>query len=64
MYDNLSPKFVRMPFNFVAHGEMGAGGGCQAGLVGWCRGDCDFHHIFGSPWLSIASPYIYIYIYI
>jgi hypothetical protein len=48
MHVNQSPKFVRMPFNFVAHANRNKrracrdrlvwlGGAARTGLVGWCR---------------------------
>jgi hypothetical protein len=40
----------------VWSGRVGAG----TGLVGWYRGGWGFHHVFGSPGLPIALPYIYV----
>jgi hypothetical protein len=47
MYENLSPKFVRIPFNFVVHAGIGAG--VEAVRLVWSGdvgGECDFHRIF------------------
>jgi hypothetical protein len=73
MHANLSTKFVCVPSNLVAHVNGNKRHTCRDGreveaarLVwsGGVGGDLGFHHMFGSLWLPIASPYKYIYLFI
>ena len=68
MYANQSPKFVRIPSNFVVHANGNKRRACIDGRVevarlvwlGGAGGGWGFHHMFGSPGFPISSPYIFI----